>query len=557
MSNGSFQSNDLISALHDGELADHEREAAEQLLEESADSRAELEDYRALSELLRELPAVSPPEGLRAAVMRQIERDKPVAPVTSPASRSPRRWPFRVSVIAAALTAAAAVLLMLFVWPPRENNTAIVASTDRENTTEAAWDDARALPTSTARFRRNEMTDLAESSTDSPALTSTLDALAGSGGVAAASPAARPPDGFSIGDVYTYLEQTPDGNVMVVNAVVVDVRQAVDQLQVLLSQSEIPTVSVAVNEEYGYGNMFERSAGASGRASLSGGGASRGGAADGTALTDDAEQDVALYVESDPSRMNVALSKLGSDENFLSWEFAGVLDQTLPQVAESGAMRGLGETTLDFDEREAVEAERELAAPKDEAPSAGLRSEVRPQARGSVTDRAARVAQQTKKMLPEGSGKSAPLLPQREPAEPAESDAVKSQGDAKFTDLSNGYQTVLQVPRLQLEERLTASNAPEQSEAQPLGTNRYFFNAAGDAERRQKLAEQGLEELKQVELRHQFTKEPVQAQTQQQRRLRLLVVLEAEPTAAKALKARANSQVAPVEAPPPPTRKKG
>lgn len=521
MSNGSPQSNDLISAFHDGELAEQEREAAEQLLEESADSRAELEDYRALSELLRELPAASPLEGLRGDVMRQVERVKSAAPAASPASRPQRRWGVRIAIVASTLTAAAA-LLVLLASPIREKSGVTVARLDESSTASTA-DFASAAP-----VRLNEMSDWGDGAVDSPAVS---DALGSAGGITAASSAARPPDGFSVGDVYTYLEQTPEGEVMVVNAVVVDVRRAVDQLQVLLSQSEIPTVSVAMTEEFGR----DFRAGAAGRAVPS----------------DAAEQDVALYVESDPGRMNAALSKLGDEENFMSWEYAGVLDETLPQVPQSRT-RGAGNARLD--EAEAVEAQREPSLEYKAAPSAG----VQPQARGSVTDRSFRRAEGANELLPKNPEKSIPLTRQPEPAGLAESDVEKQQRDSNLDMLTNGYQTVLQVPRAALEERLSASNVPAQAEASSRGASRYYFGGAADAQPQKKQAEERLGEQKAQEPSRMRLLGETLEQTQQQRRFRLLVVLEPSPVAAKAVKANAGGQQqVPVEAPLPPGRKKG
>jgi len=529
MSNGSLPSRDLISAFHDGELAGHDLQAAEQLLEESADSRAELEDYRALSELLRELPAVSPPEGLRAAVMRRIEQASSAPPVQSATPTRPRRrWRFRVGLVVTMLTAAAALLVML-VRPDRVKNEVLVAD---------AEDGASAAPAMPELEAISATRGLAEEAADTPTTSGSLDALAGSGGVAAAGAAARPPDGFSIGDVYTYLEQTPDGDVMVVKAVVVDVRRAVDQLQVLLSKSEIPTISVAANDE---------SFGAS------------SGAAPSRMFFADPRQEVALYVESDPGRMIAALESLGGEDEFLSWQYAGVLDESQPAAQLSalsyyGKVPAPGIVAAEADDS-SPGLERERMAPR----------EPRAAARGSVTDRAFRRAEESVEageILPQSTGRELPLRQQTESAGLDKGAVEERWEDAKRVDIKNGYQAVLNLPRAELEQQLTVSKATPQEAKSPM--TRYYdrLGETAASERDATLADETksrqTSQNAQVQA-NQLGKAAVQSQ--QQRRLRLLVVLEPEPepepAAAKAVKAKADPQPeAPVEAAPP-ARKKG
>jgi hypothetical protein len=537
MSNGAPHINDLISALHDGELAGHEREAAEQLLEESADSRAELEDYRALSELLRELPAVSAPDGMRAAVMRQIEREQPPAPVASPALRRQRPWRFRIGIIASMLTAAAA-LLVIFARPDRPKHAPTLASASNGGETPpSSRVDEDALVARTDMFRQKEMRDLAERTGDMPARSNWFDALGSTGGLAAASSAAQPPKGFSIGDVYTYLEQTPAGDVMVVSAVVVDVRRAADKLQVLLSQHQIPTVSVAVHDE---------AAGGFG-----------GGAAGRAAPADSAEQDVALYVESDPDRMNAALAGLDDEEGFLSWKYAGVLDQNEPQIAQSSTFGSAGDKSLPaLNKAIGAESERFLQLEPKGNSAAGA------QVRGSIPDRGyGRTAGARREILQRNEGKGIPLPPQAEGAELAETEgSQKKQENETLADLSNGYQTILQVPRVELQQRLAVhnDNSPAKSGADVGRTNLYFYSADPEAPGDTKLAQESLKETEpqQLDRAMHLEKTPAEApRKQQQRRLRLLVVLEPEAIAAKAVKAGVDAPPAPVEAPSPKGKK--
>ncbi len=522
MSNGFPQSNDLISAFHDGELAEHDRKAAEQFLEESADSRAELEDYRALSDLLRELPPVSAPAGLRAAVMRRIVPQAPVSATQAIVSRPKRTWRFKIGLVATALTAAAAMLVML-VRQDREKNGLLVADFEQgEASTSPEWADSDAVSL-----------ELAEQPSDVPAAPSSLDALGSTGGVAAAGTAARPPDGFSIGDVYTYLEQTPEGDVMVVKAVVVDVRRAAQQLQVLLSRIEIPTVAVAASNEYG--RSF------------------RGGATPALSPAD-ATQDVALYVETDPGRMNAALSSLGDEDEFLSWSYAGVLDQSQP-AAQQSALSYYG-TVPTPSVAEPDTGDASLMRERERMAASGPR----PAARGSVPDRGFRRAAENpadeREILPPTTARALPLRQQTQPAGRAGGAVEEKREGAEFADMTNGYQTILNVPRAELEQQLTLSNAASQS-AEPLSRSlQEPVNEGGAADLDAKLED--------ATKAKQLAKEKAQdgqfadrvAQSQQQRRLRLLFVLEPEPMAGKAAKAKADQQrQAPVEAPP--ARKKG
>lgn len=526
MSNGSSQSNDLISAFHDGELAEHDRKAAEQLLEDSADCRAELEDYRALSELMRELPAVPAPEGLRAAVMRRIERHPRASSVPAPASKPRGRWRFKIALVATALTAAAA-LLVIFVQPDHERNLPIVVDlgTNRDSAAPATADSPNAIR------------ELAELPADASLALESLDALGSTGGVAAAGAAARPPEGFSIGDVYTYLEQTPEGDVMVVNAVVVDVRRALDQLQVLLSKSEIPTVSVAVNENDGDAFGF-------------------GGAAAAGTPAGDATQEVALYVESDPDRINAALASLGKEEEFLSWRYAGVLDESQPAARMS--MLSYYSTPPAPDAAEPATADTLREMERAEAAASGAQ----PAARGSVTDRAFRRASEDsakkQEILPQTPARDIPFG-QSAPAGGAGAEVEMKQDVAEGVDVTNGYQTILNVPRAALEEQLTVSNATSEPAEFRAARRQDSAREADEVERDMKLAE----ETREQQFREALTRDRrpsnavPQLQQQQQRRLRLLFVLEPEPMAGTAAKVKADRQQQnPVEAPLP-ARKKG
>ncbi|NOX57059.1 MAG: hypothetical protein GXP27_22010, partial [Planctomycetes bacterium] len=115
---------DLISAYYDGEVGAAERELAERLLSSSADATKELEDYRRLGRLLRELPQEELPEEFASMVLQAAERQMLLSPETAvvPGTKrfGPGRWTGR-RIAAVVATVAAACLVLLLFWPRRAN----------------------------------------------------------------------------------------------------------------------------------------------------------------------------------------------------------------------------------------------------------------------------------------------------------------------------------------------------------------------------------------------------------------------------------------------------
>ena len=64
---------DLIQAELDDQLSDGQRAELDTLLRESADARADREEYRDLAGLLRQVSSRQPPESLRQSILAQIE----------------------------------------------------------------------------------------------------------------------------------------------------------------------------------------------------------------------------------------------------------------------------------------------------------------------------------------------------------------------------------------------------------------------------------------------------------------------------------------------------
>ncbi|HEX6986773.1 MAG TPA: RseA family anti-sigma factor, partial [Planctomycetaceae bacterium] len=359
MTNGRPSPDDLLSAYHDGELSPAEREAAERLLEESADARAELEDYRALSELLRGQPSEHAPAGLHAAVMRRIERESaaaPAKPVPAPvASRRLRRGLF---ALAGGLTAVAGVLLAVNLsndrfGPQRGDRPAGGAAMS-----EAVPTAAPALAESVAPMALDSAPRGFEVRDAAPAGDLPDDGVE-SAAAEMAGAEARPPEEVSPGDVYRYLEQNAEGEVVVVQATVVDVRRAMRHFQVLLQRNEIPTVPVD----------FDAAASAG--------------------LPAASDRGLALYVESDPSQINEALRQLEAEPGgFLGFQVRGVLPTPPAGAGVEGEMRlsaGDAAQPSRSETPAAGRASRQGEGDETRAESVAEQEDlVRPQARGSV-----------------------------------------------------------------------------------------------------------------------------------------------------------------------------
>lgn len=529
MTNGQPHPDDLISAHYDGELTPAERTAVEQLLEGSADARAEFEDYRALSEVLRELPGERAPEGLRSQVMRRIEQESLIATVDRAAKTPRRAGRIRLYLTAGGLATVAMLFMALLFWGPG------TVVRDRQFAQDAGARMESAAPTSA--MARNGALDSAELA-DLPAIagTNSLELL---GTDERLGDAARPPAGFSVGDVYWYLERTGDGDVMVVQASVLDVRQTLSEMQVLLNRNSIPTMPVsldATSDEFG------------------------GVEVEGTLADSEIERNqFGLYVETNATQMNAALDELSRQSDlFVKLEFAGVLDpNSEPQITQRTQRFQESETRLKeqaqaLDQADETHAGRQGGA----ALGAGLPAGedlARPQSRASVP--AERVPPEP--AAPAGADFAIPRVRSQDPPLPglaasdvkARESAMNSQAGGIAAD-PRGYQKILNLSRDNLQRQLSTATSSETKSTgdadRPTTENNYFRSQA----------------LRQRSLNYQAPKtaEPESrgAITPQnsERRLRLLFVLDSEQTATKAMKASTMPAAAPVEAPVPP-RKKG
>ena len=342
MNNGEKHTNDLLSAYHDGEVTAAEREAVEKLLAESPEARAEFEDYQRISAELRDTIDNAPSIDVSDAVLASIR--KPVAFRPEPhlastkKSRSLRSvWPLG---IAAAIAACVLIGIGLFL---KQDVGPLGMPVAGEAIDHAATPPPRAMADHAAETMAFEPTPVESAGTmaESPPAASVAAGGMGRDGMYLSGENARPPAGVSVGDVYSYIKRTEAGDIVVVQAYVLDVRKAVDQLQVLLARNEIPTAQVS--------------------------------RLDGELLNFDAPaarpgNDLAVYVESDPERVKLALEdlhrQLGVPTNAIQGiQIAGVLDSP----AAAGSTSFSQPTEELFLETEAPGRKSAVPAPKHRA----------------------------------------------------------------------------------------------------------------------------------------------------------------------------------------------
>jgi hypothetical protein len=567
MTNGRPTPHELLSAYHDGELTAAERQEVERLLEDSADARAELEDYRALSEMLRALPAEPVPAGTRAAVLRRIERELllPAAPRV-PVPRKPRR---KLWVFAGLFTSAAAILLVAVIAErnrPGKPDDQLVAAADKAPRTESVEHLSRlsrSLAAEAAPVSRepdsNEMLAKAKTPTDAAGLASVSNAVA-------AKSLAFGKD-TATGDVLSYLEQRPDGEVVVVQATVVDVREALNSLQVLLAKNSIPMQPTS----------FDMVGGVGGAAGFGSGGPSLGAAAD-----ERGGELEAVYVESDPARINAALADLNREKDqFVDVQVAGVLNPT----AHYGVPLGLrydrpgGAAARGRDEETPGEEKRSEAATFGGAAAAGpaqARFMVPPEPirkKRSAAPALAPAGPPARGFQPlEAAKPQVPLADAVEPAAATNAPAASANAPAASANApaadqpaaSWRFQTTLNVSKSQLQQQIQPVREMGRLTESREGLNFYYSDQDLGAKQAQsaqdvKLSDRNAGPREGALNRGEADGEAELFERQQvQRRMRVLVVLErqGEEPLEKAAKAKADAGRLPVEAPQP-ARKKG
>jgi hypothetical protein len=410
MSNESNK-HELLSAYFDGELSPEDRLRAEQLLEESADARRDIDRVAELSELVKSLPAETAPVELMPAVLRRAERETLLSMNDASSAVStdrPRSW---LTVIAGIAATAAAVLVTVQILPtinsgPMDSSVADV-STDRtivaDNQTSRSADDRLKLsetddsaaafndgsanepgafgmgnrPTAESSFADEPLGANRESvrirklaETARPAEPKPVGRLLrrenesatkrpGQGGAPRVSASnalslnANALQNVRQGDVFQFFS-TSGTAVTTYMVTVVDVKHALNQMQVLLARNDIPAHVVENNDELGgdFGteekqNVRKKGARASGET--------------GKEATKQTERLFAVYVETTPDRFTSALKDLLHDKLFAELYPKPPVDEFQIELADLGQSRRQLFSRFDYtaqDEKKAA-AERQ------------------------------------------------------------------------------------------------------------------------------------------------------------------------------------------------------
>ena len=296
-------SNENLSAYFDQEASAEERLEMESLLEESAAARRELHEFGEISRLLQETATESAPPELAASIRKRIEQETLLKPGgTTPVKPGPSLLRYRIAVAISACSSLAALVLFILLLNIPENRGAsswqlssmerqgeaeLVVSADTllQNQPQPAaspqakfsyQDDSKTtmndhvvsaqpkMPLRSARPIASQPSDKRTRSASEPQARKAASSFSvsnsavekkfmksarGASGRAGLSlPAAPelsglpghiPLDSVRIGDVLPYFSDI-DGKVAVIEVRVVDVKQALGTMEVLLARNNIP-----------------------------------------------------------------------------------------------------------------------------------------------------------------------------------------------------------------------------------------------------------------------------------------------------------------------------
>lgn len=380
---------EILSAYFDGELTPEERQRAEQLLEETSSTRREIDEIAELSELVKSLPTETAPSELLPAVLRQAERDtlSAIDTSTKPTQRNSRSWMTVISGLA--VTAAAVVLVIQMLprtTPPtheladnRTSTEGTIASNDTPPSEPLTRSESQSAPNNLDGQSMTGPQGFAGGSTAAPfadngppgesVASSNIKARGYNQALADRSPTAKAPavaaareaappkpgrsvprpldaaDAFSMnaealrnarrGDVVEYF--SPAGTTVTTYMVtVVDVKKALDKMQVLLARNEIPArvANDGKNERNGEKLVATDKPRDENKNQLS----------DKIAPTaDDADEQqerlIAVYVETTPDRFTSALKELLRDEMLADLYPKPPVDELQIEVAQLGQSR--------------------------------------------------------------------------------------------------------------------------------------------------------------------------------------------------------------------------
>jgi hypothetical protein len=257
-------SNELISALFDGEVSPDERAEAQRQIASSSETRREFQEIQSLSKLLQDMSHDAAPNGFRAEVLQAAQRKMLLAetgPVGMPHSerRSPNRlWQGVVALVAMAAVLFVAVWLFDASEPAGGPNNQHIAVMSDQAEKDAESEFRLSEPSAAPASRTRSQVDFAEKQPRKSATMFAEKLEAKPGADAAVQPnvgelaSTRNAPNFGlilnskdelknarIGQIIKALE-TSGGQVAVVKLTVIDRRAGLRNLQVLLSRHRIP-----------------------------------------------------------------------------------------------------------------------------------------------------------------------------------------------------------------------------------------------------------------------------------------------------------------------------
>ena len=328
---------DLLSAFHDGEITSAERAAVEQQLADSAVTRRELAEIQQVSALLKELPRERLPSEFPQQVLQAIEREMLIPSLTtdpapvlsriaSSQSGATRRW----IGAAAVLTSAAGLFLLVRAVDDHGNgNRAAVRQLAESSSTPLAQTELADAPTAfggaAPRSMAADMSDLAERAKSVPEPVATTSAARSSGVLPPAGETALESENLrfdrlslrdtKIGDTIAAM-RTEGTEVAVVWVTVVDRQEGLAGLKLLLANKPIARMKTLAKSDVA-AKQKEK---------------------------DSTDQLHAVFVESNPEQLKVAMQKLRDENFFQSLEIDQPIE--IAQLNDVGTGRSLGADKL-------------------------------------------------------------------------------------------------------------------------------------------------------------------------------------------------------------------
>ena len=328
---------DLLSAFHDGEITSAERAAVEQQLADSAVTRRELAEIQQVSALLKELPRERLPSEFPQQVLQAIEREMLIPSLTTDAapvlsriasskSGATRRW----IGAAAVLTSAAGLFLLVRAVDDHGNgNRAAVRQLAESSSTPLAQTELADAPAAfggvAPRPMAADVSDLAERAKSVPESVATTSVLRSSGALPTAGETSLESENLrfdrlslrdtKIGDTIAAM-RTEGTEVAVVWVTVVDRQEGLAGLKLLLANKPIARTKTLAKSDVAAKQKEKHST----------------------------DQLHAVFVESNPEQLKVAMQKLRDENFFQSLEIDQPIE--IAQLNDVGNGRSLGADKL-------------------------------------------------------------------------------------------------------------------------------------------------------------------------------------------------------------------